>query len=550
MAWPALSAHAQGIIDTPQYSVGRIPSFSVGSDSVPVPPVAELPDAPAPVTEKLPALPEESSSLTMSDDFFAPYSSAEGASVTPTAQGRVPLDQCPYDATHAKECRFHWRQLFISASVFNASQNFVNLYSSYWYRYETTHGKWFQRWFNSDLGWRWGQWHDGNPFMDDYIGHGMMGSVTSYLWIQNDPKGMTVELANSKQYWHSRLRALAFSAAYSFEWKFGPFGEAGVGHSGDHTTDRVNGVLQNDTGDVELVTTPMVGLAWTIAEDYLDKHVVRKAEQEPRNPLTLVALSFLTPSRATANMLRFRVPWYRDYRHVMVRSFFAVPGPDEDEEVADLQSGNRAVATDGGGGFVRPVNNGAALPVWPHYGGVHEFGAWWGVSLMTGHIWGYAKDIKYMPMDLQYSYLLHPGTKWNFRWVPEATAAMLDEPTPGAKQITQHDLHLRTRIYGGGVSPVGFRASFYPESRVQPFLSTNGGVVYFTERVLSPEGSQFMYTIDYGCGLTFFRKQRQSVSIGYRYQHLSNANISLHNPGTDTNVFYVQASRFRTKGYR
>jgi len=31
---------------------------------------------------------------------------------------------------------------------------------------------------------------------------------------------------------------------------------------------------------------------------------------------------------------------------------------------------------------------------------------------------------------------------------------------------------------------------------------------------------------------------------------LSNANISLHNPGTDTNVFYVQASRFRTKGYR
>ena len=59
-----------------------------------------------------------------------------------------------------------------------------------------------------------------------------------------------------------------------------------------------------------------------------------------------------------------------------------------------------------------------------------------------------------------------------------------------------------------------------------------------------------MYTIDYGGGLTFFHKQRQSISIGYRYQHLSNANISFHNPGTDTNVFYVQVSRFRTKGYR
>jgi hypothetical protein len=69
--------------------------------------------------------------------------------------------------------------------------------------------------------------------------------------------------------------------------------------------------------------------------------------------------------------------------------------------------------------------------------------------------------------------------------------------------------------------------------------------------VLSPQGSQFMYTIDFGGGLTIFRnKQRQSVSIGYRYQHLSNANISLHNPGTDTNVFYLAVSRFRTKGYR
>jgi hypothetical protein len=59
-----------------------------------------------------------------------------------------------------------------------------------------------------------------------------------------------------------------------------------------------------------------------------------------------------------------------------------------------------------------------------------------------------------------------------------------------------------------------------------------------------------MYTIDFGGGLTFFRKRRQTVSIGYRYQHLSNANISLHNPGADANTFYVAVSRFRSRGYR
>ena len=166
---------------------------------------------------------------------------------------------------------------------------------------------------------------------------------------------------------------------------------------------------------------------------------------------------------------------------------------------------------------------------------------------MTGHIWGDAKDIKYMPVDLTYSYLLHQGTKMSFRYAPEMTAlAMLDEPQKGQKSF----LNQRKRTYGSGISPVGFRASFLPQRRVQPFLSTDGGFIYFDDRVLSPQGSQFMYTIDYGGGLTIFHRQRQSVSIGYRYQHLSNANISQHNPGTDTSVFYVAVSRFRTKGYR
>ena len=85
---------------------------------------------------------------------------------------------------------------------------------------------------------------------------------------------------------------------------------------------------------------------------------------------------------------------------------------------------------------------------------------------------------------------------------------------------------------------------------MQPFLSTNGGFIYFDDRVLSPQGSQFMYTMDFGGGVTIYRKQRQSISFGYRYQHLSDANISLHNSGTDANTFYFAVSRYRTKGYR
>ena len=67
---------------------------------------------------------------------------------------------------------------------------------------------------------------------------------------------------------------------------------------------------------------------------------------------------------------------------------------------------------------------------------------------------------------------------------------------------------------------------------------------HFDQRVLSTQGSQFMYTIDYGAGFNIFHHGNQAVTVGYRYQHLSNANISIHNPGTDANTFYVGISRF------
>jgi hypothetical protein len=514
---------------------------------------AELPDAPTPEFSLTASTAEDSGSLPTDFDFsmFNP----SGFGVTPNSSERVPLDRCPYDETRARECRVHWKQLLISSAVFLSFQDLGNLYTGYWYRYETTTGKWFDRWIDSAAGWRWNVWSDQNPALDDYVGHPMMGGITNYLWIQNDPKGMTLEQSNTWPYWRSRLRATAFTTAYSFAWKLGPFGEASIGHNGDHLVPAEGGGgLTNETGWVELVTTPVGGLLWTMAEDALDKYVVKHAEEKQRRPATLLLLSFLTPARATANIFRFRPPWYRDGRPVKANSFWSDPPGPEDVEgrPGDARSGDppeeAAVASTGNvvTSGVHPVR-GEVLPVWPHPGGVHEFGAWWGLSLISGHIWGYASDIKYMPIDVTYSYLINPGAKWNFRYAPELTAlAMLDEPTPSNPNF----LDKRKRTYGSGISPVGFRASFYPESRVQPFLSTNGGFIYFMDRVLSPQGSQFMYTIDFGGGLQIFRKQRQTVTIGYRYQHLSNANISLHNPGTDANTFYVAVSRFRTKGYR
>jgi hypothetical protein len=474
--------------------------------------------------------------------------SAGTGGTIPVAGARVPLKECPYDKTKAPECRVHWRQLLISSAVFITWQNTANAYSSYWYRYETMTGNWWTRYVNSVVGYKYSVWSDGNPMLDDYVGHPLMGDITNFLWIQNDPKGMTLEFSNTRPYWISRLRAMGFSAVYSTEWKLGPIGESGVGHQGDHLSDE-DGRIRNETGFVSLVTTPVGGTVWTVAEDVMDKYVVRHLENFNRNPFMLMGYSFLTPGRTTGNLLRFRPPWYRDSRTVKANSFWSDPaptpavsssareGPGRDgptaEEVVTNLSETEAVRT---------VPQRPGVPMLP--GGTHELGAWWGLSLMTGHLWGYAGDVKYMPIDVRYSYrfLLHEN--WALRYSPEITAlAMIDWPTPqGAAPF-----NLRKRSYGSGLSPEGFQADFFPHKRVQPFLSNNAGFIYFANGMLTPQGSKLVYTVDFGAGINIFRKMTQVVTIGYRYQHLSNVDTG-SNGGTDANIFYVGVSRFRTKG--
>ncbi len=466
-----------------------------------------------------------------------------------THSAYVPLKDCPTDETRARECRMHWGPMVLESVLFNAFEDGGNVYTGYWYRNETLTGKWWDRYVASVQEWRWNRWSDNNPVLDDYVGHPMMGAITNSIWIQNDPKGMTLEFANDRAYWRSRMRALAWSTFYSFEWKLGPTGEAAVGHNGDHFFFD-NGVVTNETGWVELVTTPVGGFGWTIAEDYLDKHVVTKLEEKSRNPVLLTIYNFLTPARGFANILRFRPPWYRDSRIVKANSFWSDPGEGVSASTADAiryasrHHDGRAEA------YLASVER---VPVtapssWQGPGGKHEFGAWWGMSLMSGHIWGYSGDVKYMPIDLRYSYELYRHHEsWTMRYAPEMTAlAMLDWPTPNTT-ATGGSFNQRKRVYGSGLSPVGFQADFLPLHRVQPFLSTDGGFIYFSDRTLSPQGSQFMYTIDYGAGLNIFHHKNQAITIGYRYQHLSNANISMHNPGTDANTFYVGVSRFRTR---
>ncbi len=149
-------------------------------------------------------------------------------------------------------------------------------------------------------------WGDGDPFLINYVGHPFQGAVSGFIQVQNDPRFRAEEFGASTRYWQSRLRALGWAAAYSTEFELGPISEASIGNVS---------LTPGHAGVVDLVVTPVGGFAVMLAEDALDRYVIRRFERWTPHPLPrLLMRGFLNPNRSLANMLSGKVPWKRDTR--------------------------------------------------------------------------------------------------------------------------------------------------------------------------------------------------------------------------------------------
>lgn len=148
-------------------------------------------------------------------------------------------------------------------------------------------------------------WEDGGRFFTNYIAHPMQGSFTGFILVQNDRKGRQTEFGSSKTYWQSRLKALAWSAAWSTQFEIGPISQASIGNVG----------LSGKQTWVDIVITPTVGFGMMIAEDAADKYLIKRIEQNFNNYyLKIFSRMLLNPTRTMANLTRFKLPWYRDNR--------------------------------------------------------------------------------------------------------------------------------------------------------------------------------------------------------------------------------------------
>ena len=170
----------------------------------------------------------------------------------------------------------------------------------------------------------------------------------------------------------------------------------------------------------------------------------------------------------------------------------------------------------------------------------NEFGFWGGYAPFTVQLLGTTSDRQLLDIALRYSRVIkHSGRVQIDYTLDILPVAAMRQPTS-----TGHEV-----VYGGGVSPVGFRFDFFPKRRSQTFIAWTAGFVESVRPIPKdvPDATQFNYTFDFiQVGFRRFNADRSRAwMFGYKLQHISNAYRTNVNPGVDENVFFAGYSFYR-----
>lgn len=150
-----------------------------------------------------------------------------------------------------------------------------------------------------------GQWGDTDAWWVNYIGHPVHGAAAGYVWLDHEQNAPS-EFSVNRRYWATRGRATAWSAAYSLQFEIGPLSEASIGNVG---------MRPETTGWVDHVITPAGAFGLIVAEDALDRFLVKWIEARTSNRVVRGAVRLiLNPGRTLSNTSSGRVPWHRDDR--------------------------------------------------------------------------------------------------------------------------------------------------------------------------------------------------------------------------------------------
>jgi hypothetical protein len=204
----------------------------------------------------------------------------------------------------------------------------VNLFYDAWrigfdpfMRYNLAHKPFFQDWFASYGGYDMHRWGDGDDFIVNDVGHPLEGGVFARVFLIHSPNSQVV-IGKNRRYWTSRLKAMGWAAAWSTQLEIGPISETDFGNQGGYTyvpgcglslsclnNPKYHKPPTNNTGWTDFVVTPLVGTAWILGEDTIDKYIVSPIAVNHHILGGRILRSALEPTRSFAAIFSGKFPW-------------------------------------------------------------------------------------------------------------------------------------------------------------------------------------------------------------------------------------------------
>jgi hypothetical protein len=98
--------------------------------------------------------------------------------------------------------------------------------------------------------------------------------------------------------------------------------------------------------------------------------------------------------------------------------------------------------------------------------------------------------------------------------------------------------------YAAAVNPLNLKWTFTRSTRTVPYLELGGGLLFSRHSVpLNTSHVNFLPHVT--VGFQFFNNDRCAFTAGVRYEHISNAGLSVPNPGINTVQFQVGMNWFK-----
>lgn len=177
----------------------------------------------------------------------------------------------------------------------------------------------------------------------------------------------------------------------------------------------------------------------------------------------------------------------------------------------------------------------------------NEIGIWGSVSFDAPTLIGKTPDARFGNVGVRYGRVLLTSRTVAFEWTIDAVPmAILSSKRFVALPEGGFILNqARKSVHGWGTAPIGLKFNFRRNCRGQPFAHATGGFLYFNEAVPESNAARFNFTFDFAGGIQIVNSSRRAFIIGYKYQHISNGNRALVNPGTDVQMIYAGFSVFK-----